>query len=361
MGSSAVLDAPPQVDRNSALRPIAGRLLNAITQHSGPDGRVKIGVKEFTLTITPWERGVLLETRERGLAETAYWGSRLLEALAVQAKGYADLSRLRNEPLSDEQCERCRQDLVADLALGRAIEAELAAVIAALEAADRRGAARNMTPSRQRLAETMCVIAEDLTESERQMADSLAASLFLEVTDETGCTGMLPPLPGSPKPTDTEDHNGVASDSAASSSPASAAAAPAGSSAASTRRRSTGEASHREQGGLTRRHLILAGAITFAVAAALTLVLPALLTSSYEPEQAFKYLPGVRGYTGAPPMGTVTVSATEWTSLDPPGRTRLVLGIGAAMKKEGFTAVKIQTPDQKPVAEWAVDQGSRLY
>jgi hypothetical protein len=360
MGGPVVLEAAPHIDRNSALRPIAGRLLNAITQHSSPDGRVKIGVKEFTLTITPWERGVLLETRERGLADTVYWGSRLLEALAAQAKGYADLSRLRNEPLSDEQRERCRQDLVADLALGRAIEAELAAVIAALEAADRRGAARNMTPSRQRLAETMCVIAEDLTESERQMADSLAASLFVEVTDETGCTGMIPPAPGTPRSTDTDDPHGLAGDSAASSSPASA-AAPAGPAAASTRRRSAGDASHGEQGGLTRRHLLLAGAITFAVAAALTLVLPALLASRYEPQQAFKYLPGVRGYTGAPPKGTVTVSATEWTSLDPPGRTRLVLGIGAAMKKEGFTAVRIQTPDQKPVAEWAIDQGSRLY
>ncbi|MCU0224009.1 MAG: hypothetical protein MUF27_08045 [Acidobacteria bacterium] len=328
MGSSVVVEAPPQVDRASVLRPITARLMGAITQNAGPDGHLKLGVKEFTLTISPWERGVLLETRERGLAETVYWGSRLLEALAVQAKGFADLSRLRNEPLSDEQRLRCRQDLVADLALGRAIEAELVAVIAALEAADRRGAARNMTPSRQRLAETMSLLAGDLDESERQVAESLAESLFLEVNDETGCTGMIP-TPSGPQPSEAE--------------PVTPASTP-----------------HAER-GLTRRHLILAGAITFAAVAALTFFLPVLVAGKYDATQAFSYLPGVRGYTGTPPLALVTVSGDTWESLDGPGRTRLVVAIGAAMQKEGFTTVKVLTPDQKPVAEWVKDRGSRLH
>ena len=349
MGSSAVLEAPPQVDRASALRPISARLLGAIAQNAGPDGHLKLGVKEFTLSISPWERGVLLETRERGLAETVYWGSRLLEALAVQAKGFADLSRLRNEPLSDEQRTRCRQDLVADLALGRAIEAELAAVIAALEAADRRGAARNMTPSRQRLAETISLLAEDLDESERQMADTLAASLFLEVNDETGCTGIIPsPVSGSSQP-DAEP-----------STPPPAPHAAAARAAAPTRKAGAG-AAQRVDRGLSRRHLVLAGAITFVAVAALTLFLPALVAGKYDATQAFSYLPGVRGYTGTPPLALVTVSGDAWESLDSPGRTRLVLAIGAAMQKEGFSTVKVLTPDQKPVAEWVKDRGSRLY
>lgn len=350
MNSPAVLEAPPQVDRVATLRPIAGRLLNAIAQHAGPDGKVKIGIREFTLAITPWERGVLLETRERGLAETAYWGSRLLEALAAQAKGLADLSRLRNEPLSAEQRERCRQDLVGDLALGRAIEAELAAVIAALEAADRRGAARNMTPSRQRLAETMSLLAEDLDEAERRTADALAAGLFVAVDEETGCTGVIPAPPSGPQP---------AAPAAVPDAPTPRASTPRA--APSGRKPAHDRAADRPRRELTRRHLALAGALTFVLVAALTLFLPALVAARYDASEAFRYLPGVRGYTGTPPLALVTVSADEWASLDRPGRTRLVLAVGAAMQKEGFTTVKVLTPDQKPVAEWVKDQGSRLY
>ena len=69
----------------------------------------------------------------------------------------------------------------------------------------------------------------------------------------------------------------------------------------------------------------------------------------------------MRGYTGTPPLALVTVSADAWTLLDQPGRSRLVAAVGAAMQKEGFTTVRVLTPDQKPVAEWVKDRGSRVY
>jgi hypothetical protein len=341
MGSTAVLEPPPQVERGPVLRPIVGRLLNAIAQHAAPDGKLKIGVREFTLDISPWERGIAIKARERGLSATAYWGYRLLEALAVQAKGFADLSRLRNDPLSDEQRTRCRQDLVADCALGKALEAELAAVIAALEASNRRGTARNLTGSKQHLAESLGLLVEELTDDERQTAEALALRLFNAVEEELLCTGKIATPPTGPE--------------AAPPAPYASGAAPAPDQPQSQARHQAGPME------LTRRHLILAGAITFAVAALLTLLLPLLLTAKYEATQAFRYIPGVRGYTGTPPLAMVTVSAEEWRSLEPPARTRLVAAVGAAMQKEGFTTVKVLTPDQKPVAEWVKDRGSRVY
>jgi hypothetical protein len=338
MGSTAVLEPPPQVERGPALRPIIGRLLNAIAQHAAPDGKLKIGVREFTLDISPWERGVAIKARERGLSAANYWGYRLLEALAVQAKGFADLSRLRNDPLSDEQRARCRQDLVADCALGKALEAELAAVIAVLEESNRRGTARNLTGSRQHLAESLGLLREDLTDEERQTADALAERLTVVVEEELRTTGTVAATPTGPQTAAPAPH--------ASPSPA------------QPRPRTPQEDAPK---GLTRRHLVLAGAITFVVVAALTLLLPALLSAQYDATQAFRYLPGVRGYTGTPPLALVTVSADEWKSLDPSGRTRLVAAVGAAMQKEGFTTVKVLTPDQKPVAEWVKDRGSRVY
>lgn len=345
MNSTAVLEAPPQVERGPALRPIVGRLLNAIAQHASPDGKLKIGVREFSLDVSAWERGIAIKARERGLSATSYWGYRLLEALAVQAKGFADLSRLRNDPLSDEQRLRCRQDLVADCALGKALEAELAAVIAALEAGGRRGTARNLTGTRQHLAESLGQLIEVLTDDERQSADALAERVFLEVEEELRCTGTVATLPTGPQP-----------------DPSAPPASDPGRAAASSQPRSPVQpASPSPPKGLTRKHLVLAGAITFVVVAALTLFLPALVAQKYDATQAFRYLPGVRGYTGTPPLALVTVSADAWSSLDQPGRTRLAAAVGAAMQKEGFTNVKLLTPDQKPVAEWVKDQGSRVY
>ena len=68
MGSTAVLEASPQVERGPALRPIVGRLLKAIVQHPSPDGQLRIGVREFTLDISAWERGIALKSRQRGLS-----------------------------------------------------------------------------------------------------------------------------------------------------------------------------------------------------------------------------------------------------------------------------------------------------
>jgi hypothetical protein len=347
MGSTAVLEASPQVERGPALRPIVGRLLNAIAQHASPDGKLKIGVREFTLDISAWERGIALKARERGLSATTYWGYRLLEALAVQAKGFADLSRLRNDPLSDEQRERCRQDLVADCALAKALESELAAVIAALETAGRRGTARNLTGSRQRLAESLGQLLEELTDDERPTADALAERLFLAVDEELPCTGTVATHPTGPQ-----------SAPPASADPVRAAAPSQPRPQAQPHSHSPSRSQPR---GITRKHLILTGAITFVVVALLTLLLPMLVAQRYEASQAFRYLPGVRGYTGTPPLALVTVSADEWQSLDRPGRTRLAAAVGAAMLKEGFTSVKLLTPDQKPVAEWVKDRGSRIY
>jgi len=343
MEGTAVLEAPIQVERGPALRPIVGRLLNAIAQHPAPDGKLKIGVREFTLDVSPWERGIAIKARERGLSVASYWGYRLLEALAVQAKGFADLSRLRNDPLSDEQRARCRQELVADCAMGKALEAELAAVIAALESSSRRGTARNLTGSKQHLAESLALLVEALTDDERQTADALAERLFIAVDEEIQCTGAVTMRPTGPQE---------------------APAAPSASGTVQNAAPSPAQSRGRHQAepkGHTRKHLVLAGAITFVVVASLTLLLPMLVAGRYEASQAFRYLPGVRGYTGTPPLAQVTVSAEEWKSLQPPARTRLVAAIGAAMQKEGFTSVKVVTPDQKPVAEWVKDRGSRLY
>lgn len=337
MDSTAVLEAPPPVERGPALRPIVARLLNAIDQHPSPDGKLRVGVREFTLDISAWERGIALKSRARGLSATTYWGYRLLEALAVQAKGFADLSRLRNDPLSDEQRARCRQDLVADCALAKALEAELAAVIAALEAAGRRGKARNLTASRQHLAETLGQLLEALTDEERPSVDPMAQRLSLAVDEEIQCTGTVATPPTGPQPA-----------APAASGPARAAASPQPQSAPRTE-------------GIDRKRLVLAVAITFVLVAALTFFLPLLVAQKYEASQALRYLPGVRGYAGTPPLALVTVSADEWRLLDRPARTRLAAAVGAAMQKEGFTTVKLLTPDQKPVAEWVKGRGSRAY
>ena len=345
MGSTAVLETSPRVERGPALRPIVGRLLNAIAQHASPDGKLKIGVREFTLDISAWERGIAIKSRERGLSAATYWGYRLLEALAVQAKGFSDLSRLRNDPLSDEQRERCRQDLVADCALAKALESELAAVIAALESTGRRGTARNLTGSRQRLAESLGQLLEELTEDERTAADALVERLFLAVDEELRCTGTVATPPTEPQP----------------APPAPAGPARATASSQPRPQAQLHSPSDSRSRGITRKHLILAGAITFVVVAMLTLLLPMLVAQKYEASQAFRYLPGVRGYTGTPPLALVTVSADQWQALDRPGRTRLTAAVGAAMLKEGFTSVKLLTPDQKLVAEWANNRGSRVY
>lgn len=332
MSNALVTEAPVRVERGPALRPIVGRLVGAIHQYGRQDGTLKIGIMEFTLEVPAWERGVVLEVKEQGLANTTYWGYRLVEALAAQAKGLADLHRLNNDPLSDEQRERCRQDLVGDCALGTALEAELAAVIAALDAADRKGTARNLTGTRQRLAETLRLLNDALTDSERETVDALAQECFVAVDEDT-----LSAAGSTSRPVDGQSATG-----------ANGSSGPADTTAPS------------RAGGLSRKHLILAGVSTFVVVASLTLLFP-LLTEHYEAAQAFRYIPGVRGYAGSPPLASVTVSAEEWKTLDRSARTRLVAAVGAAMQKEGFTSVKVVTPDQKPVAEWVKDQGSKLY
>ncbi len=328
MSNAAVVEAPPRTERGPALRPIVGRLVNAMVQHSGLDGALKIGVKEYTLEVSAWERGVVLEVKEQGLANTTYWGYRLLEALALQAKGFADLNRLKHDPLSDEQRERCRRDLVSDFALGKALEAELEAVIAALDESDRKGPARNLTSTRQRLAENLGPLGEALTDDERSEAEAMAADYFVALDDQTLSTEASAQR-------STEQPAATAATGAAGPAPA-------------------------QPEGLKRKHLVLAGLATFVIVAALTFLVP-MLTERYDAAQAFRYLPGVRGYSGTPPAASVTVSAEEWKSLTGPGRTRLVAAVGAAMQKEGFTSVKVVTPDQKPVAEWVKDQGSKIY
>lgn len=328
MSNAAVVEAPPRTERGPALRPIVGRLLNAMVQHSGTDGVLKIGVKEYTLEISAWERGVVLEVKELGLANSTYWGYRLLEALALQAKGFADLNRLKNDPLSDEQRERCRRDLVSDYALGKALEAELAAVITALDETDRKGPARNLSSTRQRLAENLGPLGETLTDEERNEAEAMAADYFVAVDEETLST--------------------EAGAQRAAEQQAAAAAGP------------TRTAASSKPEGITRKHLVLAGVGTFVIAAALTFLIP-MLTERYDATEAFRYIPGVRGYAGTPPVASVTVSAEEWKSLNGSARTRLVAAVGAAMQKQGFTSVKVVTPDQKPVAEWVKDQGSKVY
>jgi len=104
-------EAPDPVERVRRVRPIVGRCVNAIAQHPAPDGKLKIGVREFTLDVSPGSAGIAI-SQERGLSVASYWGYRLLEALAVQAKGFADLSRLRNDPLSGRAARTLRQELV---------------------------------------------------------------------------------------------------------------------------------------------------------------------------------------------------------------------------------------------------------
>jgi hypothetical protein len=335
MSGTANLETRPKIERGPTLRPIVSRLLGAINDHAKDEGSLKIGVKQYTVEISAWEREIVLEVKERGLVNTTYWGYRLLEALAVQAKGFSDLSRLSEGGLSAEQDERCRQDLVADYALGCALEAELTAVIKALEDADRRGAAKNLSDTRHRLSENLHPMRNVLTDEEAGQANTLAAELFVALDEET-LQGA-----GTATPSGNAPANPVPVLTARPARPT----------------RTAPEAPVEK--ALSGRHLMLAavGTVLFVVAAAF--LIP-MVGSSYDVSQAFQHIPGVRGYVGEPPAATVTISPTEWSLLDRPGRSRLVSSIGAALSKAGYTRATIVTPEKTPVAEWVKNEGAKI-
>lgn len=320
MTGTMEVEIPSRRERGPMLRPFIARLINALSQQAQHEGSVKVGVKQYTVEVSPWELGVVLQLRDQGLRSTNQWSLRLLEALAVQTKGYADLHRLLSESPPGEQAERCRHDLVADVALGRALETELSAAITAFDEAERKGAAKNLVAARHRLSETMTKLEAVLSPAEQEQARQLVP-------------GIVVPLEGLPARVERSVPAPVATPRAAPRRPAK---------------------------DRSRLYLALIGLMTFLLVAALTFLLP-VLTQRFDVNQALLKMPGVRGYEGTPPRATVTVAAETWKTLDPSARTRLVSAVGAAVRRAGYSSAVVVTPDRRPVAEWVNNRGSTIY
>lgn len=341
MAGTMEVEGPTRLERGPMLRPMTARLLNALSQQAQQEGSVTIGIKQYSVEVTAWERGAVLELRDRGLRDTTHWSFRLLEALAVQAKGYADLYRLQSGELSDEQKERCRQELVADYGLGRAIENELGAAIEVLDASERKGPAKNLNATRLRLRDSLRQFESVLAEPELQRATQLTAEFFVPLDDLL--TRAVSP------------DSDAAGPSGPTQLPASSTSVP-----ASSMTRAGRLASQRIPQDRSRLHLALIGLGAFLLFSLVTFLI-LLAGQRYDVEDAFARTPGVRGMTGEPPRATVTVSAETWKGLDRPGRTRLVSAIGAAVRRAGYSSAVIATPDKKAVAEWIDNQGSKVY
>ncbi len=313
-----VVTFEPQLDRVAALRPIVSQLLQLVKQRSAQSGTLKISVGPHTIEMTSWERAQVAEAASLAEApsETA---ALLLEGVAAQARALNDL--VRSAAITEDNAdarERCRRDLVFDLALGLNVRRDLAGHATALHEDGKVGHARYIEQFLERFDANLASVQAGFGDEDVRSAQSLSADLARLGAPQTPSSASEPAR-------------------AAASAPARDAAPERDAPARKT--------------GLRPMHAMLASIATVALVAGTLIALP-LATQRYEIQDGFRYMQGVVAWSGAPPSVKVTVNTAHWNALSVPDRTAMIFGIAAAVQKKGFTAADIETQDGKVVARW---------
>lgn len=323
MPDGAVLD-PPAVERGPALRPIMAQVREVLRHQAGGGGTVKFAIKQHVLEVNPWEIAQLQDILTGRPVEEGSYQHRLLEAIAVQAKGLNDLGRLRGEePLSEDQESRFRQDLVSDLALAQAIYLELEKTVESLSEAGKAGMAKNQSDFNRKMAQTLGILRGPLDSAEVAMAGHLASRL------ESGPVGVL---------ATQVSRSGELENTAP---------------------RASGVAGEEPPGkgkALGRKHMVIAGLLTVVLVVGAFYLIPAL-TQKYDIGQGLRFVQGVEKYLGSPPNIVVTVKPDFWEGVNSGRRDGMILGVAAAVEREGYTQADFILPTGKRVARWTKDQG----
>lgn len=306
--------------RTSALRPIIAQVLQLLRSQAQPEGGIKIAVGPHTIELSSWERAQLAEAAANPECPTE-WASLMLDGVAMQARGLNDLVRLAAIAEGNtDQRERCMKDLVLDVAIGLALRTEIERLMTSLDEAGKRGHAKNLGAFLGRLEKNIEVVRATLSEPDANSAVTLAAEYLPQDYSE----------PSAPAASRSEETNAPA----ASEPEAQGSTAPA-----------------KRKKGIRTKHAVYASLVTVALVVGAMVGIP-MLTESYSVNDGLRYVRGVQGWSGVPPLATVTVRADSWKQLDGPGRTAMVFAIAAAVKKDGYSRADVVTPDGQVVARW---------
>lgn len=309
--------------RASALRPIIAQVLQLLRSKAQPEGGIKIAVGPHTIELSSWERAQLAETAANPDAPTE-WAALMLDGVAVQARGLNDLVRLAAiAEGNNDQRERCMKDLVLDLAIGYALRTEIERLIASLDEAGKRGHAKNLGAFLGRLSQNVDVVRAALSEPDANAALTIANDYV---------QSDAAPDTSAPSAGRTEERATAAT-------------------ATTAEPETTGSATPAKKKGIRTKHVIFASVAMVVLVVGAMVGIP-MLTESYSVNDGLRYVRGVQGWSGVPPLATVTVRTESWKQLDGPGQTAMVFAIAAAVKKDGYTRADIVTSEGKVVARW---------